>query len=1053
MSNPSKSVCSQCGAAIPDQAPGGLCPRCLMAVNLATQTVLGDDTAASPAPKPPPPSPEAIAALFPNLEILECLGRGGMGVVYKARQKQLNRLVALKILAPEREKDPAFAGRFEKEAQALARLNHPNIVTIHDFGQSGGMYYLLMEYVDGVTLRQLLASERVSAREALAIVPQICDALQYAHDQGIVHRDIKPENIILDRRGRVKVADFGLAKLVGAESPTESGKVMGTPNYMAPEQVEHPTEVDHRADIYALGVVFYQMLTGELPGKPLQPPSKKVQIDVRLDEVVLRALEKQPELRYQQASVLKTQVETIASMPAGGRVGEAATKQSEIRNLKSEIQPHFSRTAIVAACWAPTLMPALIAPSFIAFPPRPASAGETLGLILVGMLMLVGITAPFGTTILGWIALSQIRRSAGRLYGLGLAVFDGLLFPLLTLDGLAFAVCAIVIRILRGLPGTLSEKEVRLAAIGLGLMTLALVAWLNFLIVRAVWRAVNIPADGAPSPPPENPSRPLQSNTLPANLAYGAFWASGLFAAATWFLMPHPPAWSVWGILVAALAAISLALPARATPRGKVALWAGSIQALLWVVVWFAFAFMKPAHALTKTEDGTAPAQSRVAAAASEAPTVESANPSQPEGVQVPHPNANALRAQISQAEAEVRRLQSLVGANLVPTEELEAAQDKLDILRARLEGNEVKIAEIRVVAAERVLRRVSLLFENKLVPTSDFENAKAELEIREAELRDLQASFGRVIERVLNDRNARTNCCIDLDTDRSLTPPEAVTAGEDWQERQAWLRETGADFMAEIINGNPCLTGFHMARISVDAEAWDNYSAGKVRELVSRLASDAEFQIEVDARKGECIVRIPSRPTMVLPILAKSFAPGQPPWTLAFRTHEGNMGLLQILGTNAAPRGVRIRYKLVEQGAPRQASASAEEKLKAKVKALDEVLAPLLAGDSEKARRKRLALAERSLAQMEEKARNGQVAASDVEMVKAAHDVAEAEVKGDRLEMMRLEVVLNELVLKDLARKRDDGEVSQSFYDQAKQTRDAAAAAYAEELEKAGKR
>jgi serine/threonine protein kinase len=189
-----------------------------MEVNPATQTVLGDDTSASPAPKPPPPSPEAIAALFPNLEILECLGRGGMGVVYKARQKQLNRLVALKILAPEREKDPAFAGRFEKEAQALARLDHPNIVTIHDFGQSGGMYYLLMEYVDGVTLRHLLASERVSAREVLAIVPQICDALQYAHDQGIVHRDIKPENIMLDRRGRVKVADFGLAKLVGPES-------------------------------------------------------------------------------------------------------------------------------------------------------------------------------------------------------------------------------------------------------------------------------------------------------------------------------------------------------------------------------------------------------------------------------------------------------------------------------------------------------------------------------------------------------------------------------------------------------------------------------------------------------------------------------------------------------------------------------------------------------------------------------------------------------------------------------------------------------------------
>ncbi|HEY1786908.1 MAG TPA: serine/threonine-protein kinase, partial [Verrucomicrobiae bacterium] len=156
---------------------------------------------------------------------------------------------------------------------------------------------------------------------------QICDALQFAHDQGIVHRDIKPENVLLDRRGRVKVADFGLAKLVGAENEpplsgsavgdsgalTEAGKVMGTPSYMAPEQVRHPAEVDHRADIYALGVVFYQMLTGELPAGKIEPPSRKVQIDVRLDEVVLRAMEKEPERRYQQVNEVKTQVENITA--------------------------------------------------------------------------------------------------------------------------------------------------------------------------------------------------------------------------------------------------------------------------------------------------------------------------------------------------------------------------------------------------------------------------------------------------------------------------------------------------------------------------------------------------------------------------------------------------------------------------------------------------------------------------------------------------------------------------------------------------------------------
>ena len=298
-----------------------------MALNLKTETEFADD---SPAAQPPLP-PEQIAPHFPQLEILECLGRGGMGVVYKARQKTLNRLVALKLLAPERVGDSQFAERFTREAQALAALSHPNIVTIHDFGQAGGFYFLLMEYVDGLNLRQLLRMRKFTPEEALTIVPPLCDALQFAHDRGIVHRDIKPENLLLDKAGHVKVADFGIAKMLGAangggtmgkgapEGLTQSA--LGTPGYTAPEQKTDPQRVDSRADIYSLGVVFYELLTGELPGKPLQPPSRKVHIDVRLDEVVLRALEQKPELRYQQASVLKTQVETIVAtpaLPAGG---------------------------------------------------------------------------------------------------------------------------------------------------------------------------------------------------------------------------------------------------------------------------------------------------------------------------------------------------------------------------------------------------------------------------------------------------------------------------------------------------------------------------------------------------------------------------------------------------------------------------------------------------------------------------------------------------------------------------------------------------------------
>jgi serine/threonine protein kinase len=369
MSNESLPLCPQCGAPLKASAPAGLCPNCLMALNLKTETVFTDDT---PTAQPPLP-PEQIAPHFPQLEILECLGRGGMGVVYKARQKTLNRLVALKLLAPERVGDTKFAERFTREAQALAALNHPNIVTIHDFGQAGGFYFLLMEYVDGLNLRQLLRARKFTPEEALAIVPPLCDALQFAHDRGIVHRDIKPENLLLDKDGRVKVADFGIAKMLGTANgggatATSSAPqsltqdTLGTPGYTAPEQKTDPQKVDSRADIYSLGVVFYELLTGELPGKPLQPPSRKVQIDVRLDEVVLRALEQKPELRYQQASVLKTQVETIAATAPGSSRCEEAQAHGERADqspVTSAAAPRFSRKAIVFGVLAAVLLLAL----------------------------------------------------------------------------------------------------------------------------------------------------------------------------------------------------------------------------------------------------------------------------------------------------------------------------------------------------------------------------------------------------------------------------------------------------------------------------------------------------------------------------------------------------------------------------------------------------------------------------------------------------------------------------------------------------------------------
>jgi uncharacterized protein (TIGR03067 family) len=359
----STNRCPQCDAELAGNAPRGLCPACLLKGGLGTQTGESGD-GESQGGDFTPPTPAELAAYFPDLEILELIGRGGMGIVYKARQKSLDRLVAVKILSPKISRNAAFADRFAREAHAMAMLSHPHVVTVYDSGRSAGvppakekagetqsrsagvppagaktgetpalqktgetpalqsddgLYYFLMEFIDGLNLRQLLDAGKLAPEEALAIVPQICDALQYAHNHGVVHRDIKPENILLDKEGQVKIADFGLAKLVGGErndfSLTASGQLMGTFHYMAPEQFEHPKEVDHRTDIYSLGVVFYQMLTGELPMGRFAPPSRKVQIDVRLDEVVLRALEKEPEQRYQQASEVKTQVETITNTP------------------------------------------------------------------------------------------------------------------------------------------------------------------------------------------------------------------------------------------------------------------------------------------------------------------------------------------------------------------------------------------------------------------------------------------------------------------------------------------------------------------------------------------------------------------------------------------------------------------------------------------------------------------------------------------------------------------------------------------------------------------
>ncbi len=236
--------CKECSARLPADAPQGLCPRCLMKQGLQTNTEVDSGPVAGVFL---PPEPAELAEKFPQLEILELLGQGGMGVVYKARQKQLDRLVALKILPPVIGQETDFAERFTREAQSLARLNHAHIVTIHDFGKTadGCYYFFVMEYVDGLNLREIIEGGNLGPSEALKIVPQICESLEYAHQEGIVHRDIKPENILLDKKGHVKIADFGLARLL--DKPAEVYTLTRAPPCHRTTPRRIPTQKD---DIY-----------------------------------------------------------------------------------------------------------------------------------------------------------------------------------------------------------------------------------------------------------------------------------------------------------------------------------------------------------------------------------------------------------------------------------------------------------------------------------------------------------------------------------------------------------------------------------------------------------------------------------------------------------------------------------------------------------------------------------------------------------------------------------------------------------------------------------
>src|SRR5215813_3574112 len=262
-------------------------------------------------------SPQELTARLPNLEVTEVLGQGGMGVVYKGRQPFLDREVAIKVIRPDFGDDADAQRRFLHETRALARLTHPYIVSIFDCGQAGDLYYFVMEYVAGSSLRRLITQKAVSNRDVLDFLPQIGDALQHAHENGVVHRDVKPENVLVDPRNRVRLVDFGIARWLGklGHGDPDEQRVAGTWGYMAPEQLSAPETVDHRADVFSSGIVCYEMLTGEVPRGEHQPPSATSKADPGFDPIVQRALEPDREQRYQQMRDMNADVRSLTRTP------------------------------------------------------------------------------------------------------------------------------------------------------------------------------------------------------------------------------------------------------------------------------------------------------------------------------------------------------------------------------------------------------------------------------------------------------------------------------------------------------------------------------------------------------------------------------------------------------------------------------------------------------------------------------------------------------------------------------------------------------------------
>ena len=272
------------------------------------------------------------SALENRFQLLREIGRGGMGIVYQAHDKQLKEQVAIKILSPLLSQNPEALERLKREVSTARRVTHPNVIRIHDISESEGLHYVSMEYFSGMTLREIIKRDGPrSAVQAALIASQICDGLESAHRQGVIHRDLKSHNIILNDALELKIIDFGLAYCAHHEGMTATGLILGTPEYMAPEQVAGK-KADERADIYAFGIILYELFTGKVPftgetaiavgfqqlnEQPQPPSSVNPRISAPLEAVILKALEKNPDDRYASISAMRVELEeAFRQLPA-----------------------------------------------------------------------------------------------------------------------------------------------------------------------------------------------------------------------------------------------------------------------------------------------------------------------------------------------------------------------------------------------------------------------------------------------------------------------------------------------------------------------------------------------------------------------------------------------------------------------------------------------------------------------------------------------------------------------------------------------------------------